>query len=286
MVRKRRERKRGKHSASDEDEVVDQEDGAKVTIAEPPETEPEPVAEHIADDDVAALVGGKTRVEAAPSPEPEQAPEPEPEPAPAVDAERKDVPETGSGLDPVAGAEPTDEAAVAAATSSPSAPTGAVTQELESLTKLLEQSLSGGSQGPVPNVSTTWTVEEALAPPQINATPEDILGVQAQHLDPKEAAPQETAEGPEQGAQLPGSGTGAKPMEAFEERAQMAKEVLRATGNNPRSLRSDEQVSESRPHSEPVGEDEPSPEEERDENVRFSEDLTISSKRRRRLFGR
>jgi hypothetical protein len=254
MVRKRRERRRGKHSAADEAEVVGQED--------------------------------EQEVEADPEPEPEPAPEPEPEPAMAIGAEGESVPEGATGAEPVH-AELPDEADGAAATASPSAPIGAVTEELESLTKLLEQSLGGSSQGPVPNVSSTWTADEALPPPpQINATPEDILGVQAQHRDSQDEPAQESAERPEPAAPLPGSGTGAKPMEAFEERAQMAKEVLRATGNNPRGLRSDEQGSDAGPRTEPVGQDEPEPEEERNEDVRFSEDLTISSKRRRRLFGR
>jgi hypothetical protein len=83
-------------------------------------------------------------------------------------------------------------------------------------------------------------------------------------------------------------------MEAFEERAQMAKEVLRATSNQTSRQRGTPPPVER----EMVGTEDsggadasqdggaPDPSAEREEDVRFSEDLTISVKRRRKLFGR
>jgi hypothetical protein len=78
-------------------------------------------------------------------------------------------------------------------------------------------------------------------------------------------------------------------MEAFEERSAMAKEVLRATSPQPRSSRRSRRRDAESGDSPPAdtAEDDKS-EEDPDEDVRFSEDVTISAKRRqrRKLFGR
>jgi len=98
----------------------------------------------------------------------------------------------------------------------------------------------------------------------------------------------ESDEDPQKPVTLTGAGTGAAPMEAFEEKAQMAKEVLRATSSQPShaSVPVSGHASVPASGSDPSAGDEPERPEERDEDVRFSEDLTISVKRRRKLFGR
>ena len=156
--------------------------------------------------------------------------------------------------------------------------------ELEALGRELERSLTGASQPPkqgggIPNI-------EAPPPPAINATPEDILGVPTQTFG-GEKAPQDDQKPSASAAavELAKQG-GPPPMEEFEERAQMASEVLRATGHGDRSHRID-QGSSGESHGEadaPPSDEDLS--DDADRNVRFSEDVTISSRRKRKLFGR
>jgi hypothetical protein len=81
------------------------------------------------------------------------------------------------------------------------------------------------------------------------------------------------------------TGSGPAPMEEYEERAQMAKEVLRATSDQPRGSRRRSKADPESSAAEASEDEEPA--EETEDNVRFSEDLTISSrKHRRKLFGR
>ncbi len=140
---------------------------------------------------------------------------------------------------------------------------------------MLEQLFTGGAEGPLPTV----------LPPDISATPEDILGVPTQHSAMQELQQQVTDNEGDAESQkpvtLPGAGTGAAPMEAFDEKAQMAKEVLRATSSQTAHSTSVPVSGGDLP-----AQDKPDPADERDEDVRFSEDLTISVKRRRKLFGR
>jgi len=124
----------------------------------------------------------------------------------------------------------------------------------------------------------------------MNATPEDILGLQTRSFESVEkTTPTEAAEQPsDAGAKTREGPGGSKPMEAFEERAAMASEVLRATSDRPRSHRRHKH-SEAESGDSPVDPDaREETEEDPDEDVRFSEDMTISSKRRprRKLFGR
>jgi hypothetical protein len=158
--------------------------------------------------------------------------------------------------------------------------------DLDSLGRELERSITGGtSQTPSPPERSP-----APPPPAMNATPEDILGLQTRSFEPvEEPKPADApAEPSNTGASIAGAG-GSKPMEAFEERSAMAKEVLRATSPQPRgsrrSRRRDTETAESAPTE--TAESEKS-EEDPDEDVRFSEDVTISAKRRqrRKLFGR
>ena len=118
----------------------------------------------------------------------------------------------------------------------------------------------------------------------MNATPEDILGVQTQRVAFEADKPQEPEPAPRPAADVLKTGGGPAPMEEYEERAQMAKEVLRATSDQPRGSRRRSKTEEQDSDAESSEVEEPS--EETEQNVRFSEDLTISSRKRRKLFGR
>ncbi len=149
--------------------------------------------------------------------------------------------------------------------------------DLDALGRELEKSLGGGSEAASP----------APPPPDVNATPEDILGVpthrvvfEAEHVKPPEPVAPPASE-------VPKAAGGPRPMDEYEERAQMANEVLRATADQPRSAqRRARNVDEGSGAEETEGaEHAPANEDE----VRFSEDLTISSRasrKRRKLFGR
>jgi hypothetical protein len=159
--------------------------------------------------------------------------------------------------------------------------------ELEALGRELERSLSGGIEpdppqrgGGIPNI-------EAPPPPVMNATPEDILGVPTQSFG-MEKEPDEPQKPAASAASVDlAKQGGSPPMEGFEERAQMASEVLRATGHTDRRHRIDMPSGDAPPDddSRDLPEDDPSGDDD-DRNVRFSEDVTISSKRKRKLFGR
>jgi hypothetical protein len=236
-MRKRRQRELGKHALARTEDVESEE-------VESDDARHEDIdAVVAAADEVVPVVG-------------EQAtPEPDP-PSPVVSE--------------VAEPEPPAPEAVAATPEVPAGPGN----DLDALGRMLERSLTGGAEGPLPTV----------LPPDISATPEDILGVPTQHSAMQELQQQVTDnEGDEESQKpvtLPGAGTGAAPMEAFDEKAQMAKEVLRATSSQP------SHTSVPVSGGDPPAQDKPDPADERDEDVRFSEDLTISVKRRRKLFGR
>jgi hypothetical protein len=158
--------------------------------------------------------------------------------------------------------------------------------DLDSLGRELERSITGGTS------QTPSSPERSPAPPPpaMNATPEDILGLQTRSFEPVEepTAADAPAKPSNAGATIVGAG-GSKPMEAFEERTAMAKEVLRATSPQPRgsrrSRRRDTESGDSPPADTAEGD---MSEEDPEEDVRFSEDVTISAKRRqrRKLFGR
>jgi hypothetical protein len=272
---KRRERRRGKHAMSDSvaDEI--QTETSEPDSAESAQSgEPLETAESVEQPD--SIEPGEP-IEPAEPIEPSVSVE-QPEPVEELSAEP---------------AEPVEETSV-----EPSVPVGATeepAEDLDALGKMLERSLTGDSEGPLPKVSASGQAGIDLSPnalpPDINATPEDILGVQTHQSsmrDLQEQAAQEAAAvtGDRPETTLSGTG-GTKPMEAFEERSQMASEVLHATSNqNTRTPTRTEIPKETAPNdSGDAGEDDQQPE-ERDEDVRFSEDLTISAKRRRRLFGR
>jgi hypothetical protein len=151
--------------------------------------------------------------------------------------------------------------------------------DLDSLGEEIERSLTGSADMPQP----VRAQSNAVAPPSRNATPEDILGLHTQTYEQVEESRPSTEPEEASGARdLSAETGGSPPMEDFEERAAMAKEVLRATSDGPRRSRKAPKVETA---------DEASPEEIEDvadENVRFSEDLTISAKKRqrRKLFGR
>jgi hypothetical protein len=122
-----------------------------------------------------------------------------------------------------------------------------LSDDLDVLGKELEKSL--GATAPAPVAAT----------PEINATPEEILGVvmNTEESSASESKPQ--APPAPQPAESPKSGVG---------HAAMATEVLRATTDQ--AGKSDDADSE----------------ESADSKVRFSDDVTISPKKKRKLFGR
>jgi hypothetical protein len=271
-MRKRHERKRGKHSPEDPivDSEVDESSEGELEAPQPadvlapvePDAEPSeselPQAEQVEETPpVEAILSGA-------SPESSRTTTSEP---------------AGKGTPELARP---DSDAIATPHPSPA-------QDLDALGRMLEQSLGGSSKSPPPQVSVGEFVLDpgtAGRPPEINATPEDILGVPTQHgaIQEMNAATVEQQETEARSAQnLGGTGTGAAPMEAFEQRAQMAKEVLRASSNqtSPSGARASRPVDQ-----DPSDPEEPAISEEVEQDVRFSEDLTISVKRRRRLFGR
>jgi hypothetical protein len=149
--------------------------------------------------------------------------------------------------------------------------------DLDALGRDLERSLGGGTEAAAP----------APPPPDMNATPEDILGVPTHRVvfEPENVKPPEPAAAP--ASEVPKTASGPQPMDEYEEHAQMANEVLRATSDQPRGAnRRARNAEEGSGAGESEGE-EPAPENEG--NVRFSEDLTISSRssrKRRKIFGR
>jgi hypothetical protein len=269
-VSKRRERRRERNAPASSEGV------------ESEETEPEDIERRKAEPVITSGEGAPTdnRPEA-------QAPGgtvPVPE-APVVFAAEEEPPRP---VEPVRAAPTTPEPEVAPVTTSEVS--AAAGNDLDALGRMLERSLSGGTEGPLPTV----------LPPGISATPEDILGVPTQHTAMQELQQQvtdnESDEDPQKHVTLSGAGTGAAPMEAFEEKAQMAKEVLRATSSQPShagvpvsghtSVPVSGHASGPASGGDPAAQEESERPEERDEDVRFSEDLTISVKRRRKLFGR
>jgi hypothetical protein len=282
-MRKRRERQRGKHaSASTED--VESEDAGQDESELPVAAEDVEPEVRQAESSGSDLPGPPAVVVEPVVVEPVVA---EPVVVEPVVAEHG-VPEwvEPETIEPVAPAEiqvPT--AATSGASAGPS-------DDLDALGRMLERSLTGNAEGPLPTVSSPAVsppggpidLTASVLPPDISATPEDILGVPTHHTAMQELQQQavegETDGDPEKPVTLAGAGTGVAPMEAFEERAQMAKEVLRATSSQP--SHASVPVSGGGPPTEA----EPDGAEERDEDVRFSEDLTISVKRRRKLFGR
>jgi hypothetical protein len=258
-MRKGRQKRRHGHSPDKQAERHSVDDAAEpetVPVAEPetvPVAEPETVPVTVQDAEP------ETVPVAEQDAEPEAAQDAEPQPAPEIVPDRNEV---------------TDQPVKSSI-------------DLDSLGRELERSITGGTS------QTPSSPERSPAPPPpaMNATPEDILGLQTRSFEPvEEPKPADAAAEPSNaGASIAGAG-GSKPMEAFEERSTMAKEVLRATSPQPRSSRRsrrgrDTENGDSAP-AEPAENDEP--EEDADEDVRFSEDVTISAKRRqrRKLFGR
>jgi hypothetical protein len=173
---------------------------------------------------------------------------------------QKDVPESGS----VPEAEPS--------------------HDLDSLGHEIERSLKGA--GSAQQAQPVRAQSNAAAPPSRNATPEDILGLQTQRSEQtEEPRPTGDPEGPSSTQGLSAETRGSPPMEDFEERSAMAKEVLRATSDQTRRSRRVSKV-ETADEASPLEAEET--EDVADENVRFSEDFTISAKKRarRKLFGR
>jgi hypothetical protein len=226
------------------------------------------------------------------APEPVQDPEPETRPETVQDAEPDTALETPQAAEPETASEPVPDAEPEIMPG-PVPDTKAVTDlpvkssiDLDSLGRELERSITGGT-------SQTPSLPErspAPPPPAMNATPEDILGLQTRSFEPvEEPTPADApAEPSNAGASIAGAG-GSKPMEAFEERSAMAKEVLRATGPQPRGSRRNRRRDTESGDSAPADAAESEKSEENpDEDVRFSEDVTISAKRRqrRKLFGR
>ncbi|MGO9343504.1 MAG: hypothetical protein ACLP6E_13455 [Acidimicrobiales bacterium] len=155
------------------------------------------------------------------------------------------------------------------------------TVDLDALGRELEKSLGAKpDEAPI----------AAPPPPDMNATPEDILGVPTQRVTIDLADEKRSEPEPEHhagaGAESIKGGGGPPPMEEYEERAQMAKEVLRATSDQPRSARRQPKPDGESSDAGDAEDDEPPGHED---NVRFSEDLTFSSRssrKRRKLFGR
>lgn len=158
--------------------------------------------------------------------------------------------------------------------------------DLDSLGRELGRSLSGAEAtsedaGETKPSERAWV--ETPPPPSRNATPEDILGLQARSFEQLEQSPPADAPADlSSNRALAGEASGSPPMEEFEERAAMAKEVLRATSDQHRSSRR-----KSRSDVGGGSAPEEAVEDIADEDVRFSEDLTISAKKRprRKLFG-
>ncbi len=149
--------------------------------------------------------------------------------------------------------------------------------DLDALGRELERSLGTGSEPAVP----------APPPPDMNATPEDILGVPTHRVvfeAENEKVPEPAATPVAEVQKTP---SGPQPMDEYEERAQMANEVLRATSDQPRSAQRRARNTEEGSGAAELEGEELAPVHE--DNVRFSEDLTISSRsarKRRKLFGR
>ncbi len=149
--------------------------------------------------------------------------------------------------------------------------------DLETLGRELEKSITGGAHA--------TSVSAPSAPPGLNATPEDILGVPTQRAALEDDKPDESAPVVRPSEDVPATGGQAAPMDAYKEHAAMAKEVLRATSDQARNARRQPKDGGEGSDS---GSDSGSEEvEESEQNVRFSEDLTISSRKsRRKLFRR
>lgn len=153
--------------------------------------------------------------------------------------------------------------------------------DLDSLGQEIERSLAGSRQAD--EAQPARSQSSAAAPPSRSATPEDILGLQTQLYEQvEESKPATDPEVPSSTRDSSAETGGSPPMENFEGRAAMAKEVLRATSDQTRKSRR-MQKAETSDDSPPEETEAPT-----DENVRFSEDLTISAKKRqrRKLFGR
>jgi hypothetical protein len=165
--------------------------------------------------------------------------------------------------------------------------------ELEALTRELEKSLAGKEkteQSPVVEDDRAAEVT-APPPPEMNATPEDILGVPTNLTETgtEKVPTDEYTDIPTRSAEdVLGVGSGPAPMDEFEERAALAKEVLRATSDQPRKARRKRENADTHPaEADEQSSDEGSQNvEEREEDVRFSEDFVISSRKKRKLFGR
>jgi hypothetical protein len=150
--------------------------------------------------------------------------------------------------------------------------------DLETLAQQLEISLAGGAND-APSSSGA-----APPPPEMNATPEDILGVPTQRASFEDDKSEEPEPAPGPAADVPNAGGRTAPMEGYEERAAMAKEVLRATSEQPKGHR---RQSAEAGEGDRAAADDTEPSDEREQDVRFSEDLTISSRKsRRKLFKR
>jgi hypothetical protein len=218
--------------------------------------------------------GALEEPDAGEAPEPEVAEAPEPEVAEAPEPEVAEAPEPEVAVEPEPVAEPEPE--VAEAPDEPGQPVQEPV-DLDALGRELEKSLGGGFD--------SASGGAAPPPPGINATPEDILGVQTQRAASEPDQPSEAAPAPRPSADVLKTAGGPAPMEEYEERAAMAKEVLRATSDQPKSTRKHQKQPGEASEVQPTGDDEePAPENEQD--VRFSEDLTISSRKKRKRFGR
>jgi hypothetical protein len=195
--------------------------------------------------------------------------------------------QSGASDEPAGSSEVEDKTAPADAADESSAdrasgPVG-VTNDLDSLGEQLARSIEGGptTGNPAP--------QQDLPPPATNATPEEILGLQAQSIEAKdEPAAPPPVDNPAAVAKA-GAPGGTSQKQGYEEHAAMANEVLRAHSDQPRSTDRPQPVEAENPES-------PSDEETKekevvegpDGDVRYSEDMTISAKRRprRKLFGR
>jgi hypothetical protein len=258
-----------------EDSVVEHEGGGdeeEPSVLPAISETPQPLAagDHSADSESQeASIDSGAESEKASEPETEHAPEP------LTPAAQKDA--------PVGDDEPPAEQQIAAA---PESQTESEVRpaELEALGRELERSLGGPEQSP-PKHGGGIPIIEAPPPPAINATPEDILGVPTQTLGGEKAPEDDQKPAASAAAMELAKQGGPPPMEEFEERAQMASEVLRATGHGDRRHRIDQGASgASSEDDQPTETEDPS--DDVDRNVRFSEDVTISSKRKRKLFGR
>jgi hypothetical protein len=207
-----------------------------------------------------------------PEGDPEGEPQPEGEPEPAGEAEPKGEPDSEE--------EPEEPAKVEAKLAAPDEREQKPEVEqvdLDALGRELEKSL--GRSEDVPAVA-------APPPPGINATPEDILGVPTQRVTSEVEKPPEPVPDSRAASDVLKTAGGPPPMDEYEERAAMAKEVLRATSDQPKSARKQQRENAEGSDAPASDDEEQEPAEENEQNVRFSEDLTISSKKRRKLFGR